>query len=526
MNFLKRLWKSVYIRVLVYFVGTVLTFYCLLCALVNYWGSRRWAQAEDLVNREGEKLELRALVPDPVPEEKNFCAIPALRDLVTVIDNDTDKGEPGAKRKRLTDAALPSGKDKSAGTKPQRVKGATHGTPTDLKAWADWLRKEGSLPMPPDSGNAARDVLAALAKHEDVYAALAEGANRPEARWFPEWKNRKLPDNLFSIMVPEYQAAQAVGNTLSLRAIALARAGETAKAHETVCVEIALARASLSDPILIGTLVGITQHMMTLGDIWELCEAHAGSAEDFRRLQEALSKFDFRGDLLRTCRGELACSVGTLRWMKRMGGSELLAAFSIMDTPGGWQPSWTDRVFWSAIPGGWLDANMATIVDMEFNHIIKPLRDQGFRAALDEGVSLEADLKRRKARTQVDSILACMMLPATTKVVARTAYVDCLNNQAIIACALERWYAQHKTYPDSLDELKREGEKALPGDPVNGGAMHYRKTPDGRYALWSVGFDGKDDGGKRLLDPKKPDNTKFGDPDYKGDWVWSYQPGE
>jgi hypothetical protein len=526
MNFLKRLWKLRFLRVLVYIAGSLLTLYFLLWAVANYWGARRWAQAEDLVKREGEKLELRALVPDPVPEDKNFCAIPALRDLVMVVDNDPDKGEPGAKRKRLQDAALPSGKDRQVGIRPPQAKGAAFGTPTDLKAWADWLRKEGSLPMPPDSGDAARDVLAALAKHEDVYAALTEGANRPEARWFPEWKARSLPDNLFSIMVPEYQAAQAVGGTLSLRAIALARAGEAAKAHETIRVELALARASLSDPILIGTLVGITQHSMTLGDIWELCEAHAGSAEDFRSLQEALSKFDFRGDLLTTCRGELACSIGTLRWMKRMGGSQLLAALSVVDTPGGWEPGWIERAFWSAIPSGWLDANMATIVDLEFNHIIKPLRDQGFRAALDEGLSLDTDLKRRKARFQIDSILACLMLPATTKVNSRTTYIDCLNNQAMIACALERWYAEHKSYPDSLDELKRDGEKPLPGDPLNGGPMHYRKTPDGRYTLWCAGFDGKDDGGKRDLDPKKPDNTKFGELGYKGDWVWSYQPGE
>ena len=50
----------------------------------------------------------------------------------------------------------------------------------------------------------------------------------------------------------------------------------------------------------------------------------------------------------------------------------------------------------------------------------------------------------------------------------------------------------------------------------------YRKTPDGRYALWSVGFDGEDDGGKRVLDEKRPEKTRFYDPSYAGDWVWDF----
>ena len=52
--------------------------------------------------------------------------------------------------------------------------------------------------------------------------------------------------------------------------------------------------------------------------------------------------------------------------------------------------------------------------------------------------------------------------------------------------------------------------------------MRYRKTADGRYALWSVAFDGTDDGGKRTLDAKKPDETKFHNAAYLGDWVWDF----
>ena len=57
---------------------------------------------------------------------------------------------------------------------------------------------------------------------------------------------------------------------------------------------------------------------------------------------------------------------------------------------------------------------------------------------------------------------------------------------------------------------------------MDGKPMRYRKSTDGRYALWSIGFDGKDDGGKRALDAKKPGVTRFYDAAYVGDWVWDF----
>lgn len=49
--------------------------------------------------------------------------------------------------------------------------------------------------------------------------------------------------------------------------------------------------------------------------------------------------------------------------------------------------------------------------------------------------------------------------------------------------------------------------------------MVYRRTPDGKYMLWSVGLDRTDDGGKRI-------NARFSPTESgaKGDWVWSFSP--
>jgi hypothetical protein len=54
----------------------------------------------------------------------------------------------------------------------------------------------------------------------------------------------------------------------------------------------------------------------------------------------------------------------------------------------------------------------------------------------------------------------------------------------------------------------------MPHDIINGQPLHYRRTDDGGYVLYSVGWNESDDGGAVVL-------TKDGRIDAKkGDWVW------
>jgi hypothetical protein len=92
-------------------------------------------------------------------------------------------------------------------------------------------------------------------------------------------------------------------------------------------------------------------------------------------------------------------------------------------------------------------------------------------------------------------------------------------NQAILACALENYRLANGQFPATLDEL---GSQAMPGPPldvITGESMKYHRTTDGRFILYSVGWNEKDDGGKTVPDP----STKAPDPE-QGDWVWPAYP--
>src|SRR6186997_832619 len=148
--FLKACWLRRWFRVCTWIIATVVTVLVLVQQCVNWRGARAWRDAREAFIRTGETLDFRAIMPDPVPDQQNFCAIPALKDLALVLDRDPGKGEPAEKRRRLESCKLPTGEMKgSVGPPPDPVASAALGTPTDLKAWADWLRKEGSLSMPP-----------------------------------------------------------------------------------------------------------------------------------------------------------------------------------------------------------------------------------------------------------------------------------------------------------------------------------------------------------------------------------------
>lgn len=517
MNLLRSLWRNRVFRALTWIIVTLLTLLVLFHQSVNWIGARRWKAAQDMLAREGETLDFPKTAPDPVPDARNFCAIPLLKDLA--LDKSPD-GSAEANRAKLEAIALPSGNAKPpAGERPTLPSSASFGRTVDLKAWAQWLRKEGSLPVPPDSGNAARDVLAALSKHDALVAELVAELAREDAQWTPAWRTRELPGMIFEVPLPHYKAAQAVSQFLALRAIAAAQAGDATKAHESLLVLLRLGRASLADPILIGTLVGMTQDLLAAGVTWELCRLHSGTAEDFHRLELEWSRHDMRASLLCAFRGEMAGGASAVQWLKQTRDGRILGGESGIGTA---NASSTFGV--QSIPAGWFDANAAAIVELNHRFIIEPLRDQGLAACVRRAPELEQLLKTQKARfyLHLDSILAQLILPATSKISARAGATQDIVDQAITACALERHRIAHGSYPDTLDAVKLSDGKPLPLDVFSSKALGYRKTTDGRYALWCVGFDGEDDGGKRVLDEKQPEKTKFHDPGYTGDWVWDF----
>ena len=70
-----------------------------------------------------------------------------------------------------------------------------------------------------------------------------------------------------------------------------------------------------------------------------------------------------------------------------------------------------------------------------------------------------------------------------------------------LAFALAAYRADHKAYPAKLADLSPKYIAAIPKDRFNDGDLHY-SPQNGGYLLYSVGFNGQDDGGKGIEDRK------------------------
>jgi hypothetical protein len=89
---------------------------------------------------------------------------------------------------------------------------------------------------------------------------------------------------------------------------------------------------------------------------------------------------------------------------------------------------------------------------------------------------------------------------------ASLAFAQTSLNQAIIACALERYRLARRKYPERLEELAPEWLSTVPHDAMSGRALNYQFDPTAGAVIRGVGMDGMDD-------------RKSGGSD---DWLWMY----
>jgi hypothetical protein len=98
--------------------------------------------------------------------------------------------------------------------------------------------------------------------------------------------------------------------------------------------------------------------------------------------------------------------------------------------------------------------------------------------------------------------------------------VDVAKKTVTTAIALKRYQLRHGNLPPNLSALVPEFLPAVPLDPVDGNPLHYRPNGDGTYLLYSVGSNGKDDGGNPELEKYVEGKSIYWLNNHALDWVW------
>ncbi len=505
-----RLFAYRFVRVLLWIFVTLITLLVLLWAWTNWSGKRRWAATQSMLHKEGETLDFLALAPETPPDAQNLLAIEPLHGIAAVVEQNPDKGEPGAKRKALEALKLPTDKN----TTPPSD-GVAFGRATDIQDWLRYWRDSKWIDLPaaptPDAGAA----LTAMDAKFPVLKQLADTAlDRPAAMFTPGMRERAQSGMLFAMHVPHYAVAQNLGRALSLRARLALAVDDSPEAVRSITAITRLTHASREEGLLLGFLVGSNLDLHAMEAVWHGLRDHAFSEDDLRRLKGLFAIDETTKPYLRAMRAEMAAGVDALNHMQATAtGDEAMVAML---------GHGADRMV-RLLPSGLFDHWKSSLVETELRHLIQPLH-KGLIQGLHAGDLAQAEAKQNSnLLLHPDRFMDNRIMPAISALGMHALLIETRRRQAFMALALEQFFLKQGKFPGKLEELTQEFLPAgVPLDPCDGKPLRYVLPAPGSYVLWSVAVDENDDVGKVTVGTEG--HTKLRQRDYSGDWAWQYFP--
>jgi len=375
------------------------------------------------------------------------------------------------------------------------------------------------------------ELLERLNAEPDQLQQFEEALARPHAqlRWTAETPLEELPKPNYVLL---RVAAQGLGTRSSIH---LLQAHPEAALRDLQFIK-RLEKFAASDPDLTGVMINVAVDGLRAGLVEEALAAGLWPAHHLAAVQQEFAGIDRLTPWVAAIRHWRARDIEWLHRLssgRRSAGSKHDYCFAVMM----WQMtdlhnlaklprSWEDanlfqRAHVSAIrvtPRGWFYQNMAWVAEAPD---LTQLVDAPRQRVHSEGMKdYEARQDAREATTFPYSFVAKMSLARFDASLITTARNQTRVNLAYVALALERHRAAKGAYPDTLAALVPEFAPALPHDLFDGQPLRYRRTPDGKYLLYSLGWNAKDDGGDSGVD-KDGKPRPFGD---GPDWVWQGVP--
>jgi hypothetical protein len=509
------------------------TFFALACfatlialfyAEEDWRGKHDWEKYKREWEAKGEKFDFKDFVPPAVPDDQNFALTPVVASCYEYI---LDKS--GHKLEKQNTNVVNRLEISREGNESNWKDSPTNGywvkqTTTDLRGWQQFYRalaaKTNEFPVPSQPQSPAQDVLLALSKYDSTIEELRQAGRLPYSR-FPLNYDTECPAD---ILLPHLTAMKYCSQVLQLRTIAELQAGEPDKALADVKLTLRLAGAIRSEPFLISHLVRFALMEIALQPVYEGLAEHRWSDEQLVALDVELAKLDFLADYQFSMRGERAMNCAVIGYIsKKQSYQRYQALMGEMSDNEGVTLSGQLKLNAQAIgiylmPGGWFEQNKLFIARGQQGwitgwifpeeHLVSPQKCRQVDSAQDKIYS-------RPVKPW--NFLAKDFLPALGAAGRKASREQISVDLARTAIALERCRLTYGEYPKSLDVLAPQFMGKIPHDVIGGQPLKYRRTDDGQFILYSVGWNERDDGG--VTGHRNGSSV----PDFEsGDWVWRY----
>jgi hypothetical protein len=489
-------------------VATMVTLVAVLVTEEDWRGKHDWEAYQRQAAARGDSFDDLLFNSRKFPDDQNFAKAPIFSDLTNLQWNArTDDWEPSD-----TNSSAYRWKTsiyRSDGSSPEKATGDfTHSRLTDLKAWQVYYRtpKTNSIddfPMAPQPQSPAADVLLALSKFDQPVEELRSASLRPYSRFGDyDFNDLKSTGELFAYLSDMKRYTQIV----ELRALAERAGGQSTNAFEDVKLLSRMNDKMRQEPLLISHLVSVAMMNLVLQPIYEGLARHQWSDAQLAELEQMLAAKDFLADFQTAMRGERACAISTFENL-RLTRQEKIEDPSNTGSPTTISYRWMPAAFFyqNELNFAQCESRLLSLVDVE-KHLASPAEQRRVNVEFTEALKHYNPYK-------ILAVMSAQSLPHSVINFALTqSWTDCART----ACALERYRLAHGNYPDNLDALAPQFIDTVPHDVINGQPLHYHRTPDGLFILYSVGWDETDNNGQVVF-------NKHGAIDKeKSNWVWQY----
>jgi type II secretory pathway pseudopilin PulG len=314
----------------------------------------------------------------------------------------------------------------------------------------------------------------------------------------------------------DFVAFRMAAQWLAAVSLSELRTGKLEESLASLEALIAMARLNKDEYTLVAQMIRVAIANLGCSITWELLQAPVWTEPQLQRLQQDWENVDLLQAIETGFLGERAC------------GQEVFYDAR----------TWSPRQFWRAINTTTPPASQPTRLTLDElvgSYVIIPAykltsinQDELLHLSVLEN-SLEAlrrfrtngdwpELEREitNAFDQVNRInspiqrfrytISSIALPNFKRAVQTAVRAETDRRLTVAAIALARYELRHGQPPSSLQALVPEVLTNAPIDPMSGHTLGYRAQTNGRFVLYSVGEDGRDDGG----DPSGVSTNEFG----------------
>jgi hypothetical protein len=300
------------------------------------------------------------------------------------------------------------------------------------------------------------------------------------------------------------------------------RKGENQAALDALLAAIAIPRVMENDHHAISELVRIAISSINLGITWEALQADVWTDDQLAMIQKAWEKNTFETNMIQSLRIERAQGQIYVDRFQKSNDETYKSMF----------PTWlstltgddeSDSSHW------WQQEFFRKQIYCRVWRFAWLHQDENFHL---EGMQRLIDDKRtgaEKAEQPVDVYwfglakaphqnfynnwrfgMSAQSLATLSLATVKAARSETDRSMVLCAIALKRYSLRHGKPPPDLSALVPEFLPSVPIDNMDGKPMKYHLQSDGTWRLYSVGDDGRDDGGD--ASPTKPDQTYL--------WIW------